>query len=115
MRDKRDRRRPADTAALNALGSPMRRRIVELLAARPRAVGELASALPVSRPAVSKHLRLLEETGLVAHEAKGNSNLYRLDAAGFEAARSWLDRFWTEALGRFRLAAENAGSDRNRD
>lgn len=102
-----------DAATLDALGSPIRRTIVELLSERPRAVGELASQLPVSRPAVSKHLRLLENAGLIAHEPIGTRNIYRLEAEGFEAARRWLDKFWTEALGRFRLVAENIELDEN--
>jgi DNA-binding transcriptional ArsR family regulator len=97
----------ADDAAFDALGSPVRRTIIRLLSERPRAVGELAQQLPVSRPAVSKHLRLLENAGLVAAQAQGNRNLYRLEARGFEAARGFLDAFWNEAVARFALAAEN--------
>jgi DNA-binding transcriptional ArsR family regulator len=70
-------------------------------------VGRIAAQLPVSRPAVSKHLRLLHEAGLVACESRGNQNLYRIEAAGFDAARRWLDAFWDEALTRFKLTAEN--------
>lgn len=102
-----------DTASLDALGSPIRRTIVELLSEQPRAVGELASQLPVSRPAVSKHLRLLENAGLIAHEPEGTRNVYRLEAEGFEAASGWLNKFWTEALGRFRLVAENTEPDKD--
>lgn len=95
------------TLALDALGNPLRRKIVELLSAQPRTVRELAAHLPVSRPAVSKHLLLLTHAGLVTHRPDGASNLYSLDEAGFENARNWLDSFWNEALGRFRLVAEN--------
>lgn len=80
---------------------------MELLAIKPLSVTELAEQLPVSRPAVSKHLRLLNRAGLVTHRPDGASNLYSLEATGFENARDWLDSFWSEALGRFRLVAEN--------
>ena len=105
----------SNTAPLDALGNPVRRTIVELLSERPRAVGELASQLPVSRPAVSKHLKLLEDAGLVGHEPQGTRNIYSLRADGFDAARQWLDSFWTEALGRFRLVAENTAPEADRD
>lgn len=101
----------ADTTALDALGNPMRRQIVELLSAKPLAVGELADALPVSRPAVSKHLKLMQQAGLVVHESKGNSNVYRLDVDGFADARKWLDRFWGEALQRYRIVAMSTTRD----
>jgi DNA-binding transcriptional ArsR family regulator len=99
--------------ALDALGNPVRREILRLLSQRERAVGEIAARLPVSRPAVSKHLRLLREAGLVAPHAEGTRNVYRLEAAGFAAARKWLDRFWDDALTRFRLLAENTEPDRD--
>lgn len=92
---------------LDALGSPTRRRILELLGDGPRPVGEIAAALPVSRPAVSKHLRLLEAAELVEFEASGTRNVYRLEQAGFDAARDWLGGFWDEALARFAMLAEN--------
>lgn len=107
----RDRK---SAVALDALGSPVRRDILKLLAGQPRAVGELATRLPVSRPAVSKHLRLLEQAGLVAHETEGTRNVYRLEARGFEAARGWLEAFWDEALPRFKLVAENTRPRRRR-
>lgn len=91
---------------LDALGDPTRRRIVELLAARPQAVGELAAQLPVSRPAVSQHLGVLSRCGLVAHETVGTRNVYRLDARGAAALRGWLDEFWTIALDGFAARAE---------
>lgn len=107
--------RRTNTAPLDALGNPVRRTIIELLSERPRAVGELASQLPVSRPAVSKHLKLLKNAGLIGHEAHGTRNIYRLEAQGFEAARQWIDSFWSEALGRFRLVAENTSPETDRD
>jgi DNA-binding transcriptional ArsR family regulator len=91
----------------DALGDPHRRAIVELLADRPRSVQELADELPISRPAVSRHLRLLKEAGLVADEPLGTRRLYRLDALGVEAVRAYLERVWGEAAARFRLVAEN--------
>ena len=100
-----------NNAALDALGSPIRREIIRLLSSKAQAVGELAGQLPVSRPAVSKHLRLLHEAGLVEHEAAGNRNVYRLQGTGFEAARQWLDSFWGDALARFKLVAENTSPD----
>ncbi|MCA9656187.1 MAG: winged helix-turn-helix transcriptional regulator [Myxococcales bacterium] len=93
--------------ALDALGCPTRRSIVRLLAEGPRPVGEIAAALPVSRPAVSKHLRILEQAELVAHDRQGTRNLFRLERRGFDAARRWLDAFWDEALARFVMLAEN--------
>lgn len=93
--------------ALAALGDPTRQAIVELLAAGPRAVGELAAELPVSRPAVSQHLRVLKEAGLVTDHAVGTRRLYRLDPAGADAVRAYLDRFWTRALDAFAAAVED--------
>ena len=93
-----------------ALGDPNRRAIVELLgeAGREgRSVGELASQLPISRPAVSRHLRLLKAAGLVIEEPRGTRRLYRLHDEGLEAVRAYLDRVWGEAAARFRLVAEN--------
>lgn len=94
-----------------ALGDANRRAIVELLGAGPpdgRSVGELADALPISRPAVSRHLRLLKAAGLVVEEPRGTRRLYRLHDEGLEAVRAYLDRVWGEAAARFRLVAENA-------
>ena len=90
----------------DALGHCTRRDILALLQGGPRAVGEIARELPVSRPAVSKHLRTLSEAGLVASSSSGNRNVFRLDDSGFEAARGYLDEFWTVALDNFqRLVA----------
>ena len=98
--------RPND-APLEALGNPVRRQIIHLLSECERTVGDLADVLPISRPAVSRHLRLLSEAGLVAHQEKGTLNIYHLKQSGFHEARSWLDSFWDEALARFKIVAEN--------
>jgi DNA-binding transcriptional ArsR family regulator len=89
-----------------ALGDPTRRAIVERLAARPLAVGELARDLPVSRPAVSQHLRVLKEAGLVVDRPQGTRRIYRLDPGGVAALRADLDRFWSSALEGFKAAVE---------
>lgn len=94
-------------AIFDTLGNPQRRAIVRLLAPGPRSVGEIASELPISRPAVSKHLRMLESAQLVTHVARGNRNEFRLQPQGFDAARHWLQSFWDDALSRFALVAEN--------
>jgi DNA-binding transcriptional ArsR family regulator len=91
----------------DALGDPNRRAIVELLGAGDRSVRELADALPISRPAVSRHLRLLKEAGLVADRAQGTRRVYRLEGEGVAAARAYLERVWGEAVARYRIAAEN--------
>jgi len=91
----------------DALGDPNRRAIVELLGARDRSVRELADALPISRPAVSRHLRLLKEAGLVVEEPRGTRRIYRLHDDGVDAVRAYLERVWGDAASRFRLVAEN--------
>jgi DNA-binding transcriptional ArsR family regulator len=91
---------------LIALGDPTRREIFELVAARPRAVGELAAELPVSRPAVSQHLRVLKEAGLVTDEAAGARRIYQLPPEGVAELRDYLDGFWTRSLRAFKAAAE---------
>jgi DNA-binding transcriptional ArsR family regulator len=91
---------------LLALGDPTRREIFELVAARPRAVGELAAELPVSRPAVSQHLRVLKEAGLVTDEAAGARRIYQLHPEGVAELRDYLDGFWTRSLRAFKAAAE---------
>ena len=93
--------------AFEALSDPNRRAILELLQDGPRSVGELADAMPISRPAVSRHLRLLGEAGLVSHRPQGASNIYRLHDEGLEALQTYLLGVWGEAAGRFRLVAEN--------
>ena len=82
---------------------------MELLGGGDRSVGELADELPISRPAVSRHLRLLKQAGLVTDRAEGTRRLYRLHDEGIEAVRAYLEQVWGEATARFRLAAENSG------
>jgi len=94
---------------LDALGDPTRRRVFELLRDGPRSVGELASELPVSRPAVSQHLRVLESAGLVSHRRNGTRHLYELDRFGVAELRTWVDGFWDEALARFKAVADTKG------
>ena len=93
--------------AMDALGDPTRRAIFEQLRRGPRAVGEIAGALPVSRPAVSQHLRVLKEAGLVTERRDGTRRLYRLDPDGLAQVRRYFDDFWTEALAGFKAAAES--------
>lgn len=88
-------------ALLDALGDPTRRAIVERLAERPRAVGELADGLPVSRPAVSQHLKVLKDAGLVTERAAGTRRIYRLDPVAVAALRDQLDTLWRRALAGF--------------
>ena len=89
-----------------ALGDPTRRAIVECLAERPRAVGELAAELPVSRPAVSQALKVLKDAGLVTERAAGTRRIYRLNPTAVAALRDQLDTFWNRALGSFRDIAK---------
>ena len=91
---------------LSGLADPTRRSIFERLGSGPRAVVELADGLPVSRPAVSQHLRVLKEAGLVVDRRAGTRRLYQLDPTGLDALRSYLDRFWDQALAAFKVAAE---------
>ena len=95
------------SAVLDALGHPTRRSILERLADRPSAVGELAAVLPVSRPAVSQHLKVLKEAGLVVADAEGTRRIYRVDPSGIDALRAYLDRFWGAALVAFKSVAES--------
>jgi DNA-binding transcriptional ArsR family regulator len=90
-----------------ALGDPNRRAILTLLGSGERSVHEIADALPISRPAVSRHLRLLKEAGFVAEEPRGTRRIYRLQEQGLTAVREYLERVWGEAAARFRLTAEN--------
>jgi DNA-binding transcriptional ArsR family regulator len=92
----------------DALGDPSRRAILELLGSGDRSVREVADALPISRPAVSKHLRLLNEAGLVDQERRGTRSIYRLREEGLDAVRDYLERLWGEAAARYRLLADNA-------
>lgn len=97
-----------DDEVWGALGDRTRRSIVLLLAEGPSAVGKLAEALPVSRPAVSQHLRVLKDAGLVDEEAAGTRRIYRLNEAGVLALRDQLDTFWNRALGTFSDLAERS-------
>ena len=94
---------------MDALGDRTRRQVFELLRSGPRSVGELAAELPVSRPAVSQHLRVLQSAGLVTHRRNGTRNVYELDGNGVAELRIWVDAFWDEALARFKAAAERKG------
>ncbi|MFL5841181.1 MAG: ArsR/SmtB family transcription factor [Thermoleophilaceae bacterium] len=89
-----------------ALGDPTRRAIFERLADRPRAVGDLASELPVSRPAVSQHLKVLKDTGLVVDRREGTRRIYQVDPDGVAALRAQLDRFWNKSLAAYKAAVE---------
>jgi len=91
---------------LAALGDPTRRSIFERIAERPRAVGELAGELPVSRPAVSQHLKVLKDAGLVSDRAEGTRRIYAVDMRGVGALRVYLEQFWTRSLADFKTAAE---------
>ena len=90
-----------------ALGDPNRRAILSLLGRGGRSVQEIADALPISRPAVSRHLRLLKEAGLVAEEPNGTRRIYHLQEQGLQAVRAYLEQVWGDAAARFRLVAEN--------
>jgi DNA-binding transcriptional ArsR family regulator len=94
---------------LDALGDPTRRQVFELLKRGSLSVGELAAQLPVSRPAVSQHLRVLETAGLVTHHRVGTRHLYEVDGDGVAELRVWVEGFWDEALARFKAAAETKG------
>ncbi len=96
-------------SALAALADPTRRAIFEAVARRPQAVGELAAGMPVSRPAVSQHLRALKDAQLVADEAVGTRRIYRLDPRGIGMMRDWLDRHWDQALAAFQQLADEEG------
>ena len=96
----------SDDDAWSALGDPTRRTIVTTLAERPRSVRELADELPVSRPAVSQHLKVLKDAGLVDETAAGTRRIYRLNPAGVAALRDQLNLFWDRALSGFQDAAE---------
>jgi DNA-binding transcriptional ArsR family regulator len=98
-----------------ALGDANRRAIVELLSERARSVADLAAAMPISRPAVSRHLRVLKSAGLVTDESRGTRNIYRLDAEGAEAVRSFLEQVWGDAMTRFSLVADNRSPDPRAD
>ncbi|MCU1622738.1 MAG: regulatory protein ArsR [Frankiales bacterium] len=90
----------------DALGDPSRRAILELVAHTPRPVGELADALPISRPAVSQHLKVLKDVGLVTVRTEGTRHLYAMDPTGLAPVRAWFARFWNDNLAAFASAVE---------
>jgi DNA-binding transcriptional ArsR family regulator len=94
------------TTGFTALGDPTRRAIFERLGDRASSVGELASELPVSRPAVSQHLKVLKEAGLVIDQPAGNRRIYRLNPDGVGALRAYLDQFWNQSLAAFKATVE---------
>jgi DNA-binding transcriptional ArsR family regulator len=100
---------------LGLLGDPSRRAIFELLARQPSSVGELSELLPISRPAVSQHLKVLKDGGLVVSQAVGTRRVYRLNPQGVAALRTYLDRIWSDALTAFQKAAEAADPDEGQE
>src|SRR6476469_1895933 len=94
-------------SALAALADPTRRQVFERLRSGPQAVGAIARGMPVSRPAVSQHLRVLKEAGLVADRPEGTRRVYHIDPQGLGALRAWLDQFWDQALAAFATEVEN--------
>jgi DNA-binding transcriptional ArsR family regulator len=103
--------RSSTARVLDALGDPTRRAVLELLRDGPRPVGEIARRLPVSRPAVSQHLRVLKEAGLVRDRQEGTRRLYRVDAEGLSALRAYLESYWDVALAAFKEAADRAAEE----
>jgi DNA-binding transcriptional ArsR family regulator len=99
------------TEALAALADPTRRAIFERLAARPRAVGELAGELPISRPAVSQHLKVLKDARLVTDREAGTRRIYQVNPDGLAELRGYLDHFWDQALAGFKAAAEQQAKE----
>lgn len=97
---------PEAERVLNALGHPTRRQILAILREAPLAVGEIAARLPISRPAVSKHLRQLQAAGLVEYTELGTANIFQLRGAGFAVARTYVERFWDDALANFQRVME---------
>jgi len=98
--------------ALTALSDPTRRRIFERLAAGPSSVGALTDGLPVSRPAVSQHLKVLKDAGLVRDHSEGTRRIYQIDPAGLGVLRQWLDRFWDDALTAFQAEVERDNQEK---
>ena len=92
--------------AIGALGDPTRRAIFECLARQPMAVGQLSAELPVTRPAVSQHLKVLKQAGLVINQAAGTRRIYRINSDGVRAIHAYLDQMWSQALAGFQLAAQ---------
>jgi DNA-binding transcriptional ArsR family regulator len=97
--------------ALLALADPTRRRVFEELRRGPRSVGRIAARMPVSRPAVSQHLKVLKQAGLVIDRAEGTRRVYRIDPAGLAEIRTWLDQFWDVALAAFQAELEKKDGD----
>jgi len=97
---------------MNALGDPTRRAVYERLRLGPRSVGEIADGLPVSRPAVSQHLRVLKEAGLVEERREGTKRIYTLAPQGLVELRAYFDRFWSQALDAYKEAVERKEGDR---
>jgi len=100
--------------ALDALADPTRRAVFERVARGAAAVGAIAEELPVSRPAVSQHLKVLKEAGLVTDSADGTRRIYRIDPRGLGALREWLDRFWVQALDDFKTFADQLPNEEDR-
>src|SRR5436190_24211055 len=105
----------ANNNAFAALADPTRGAVFERLADGPRAVGDLAHGLPVSRPTVSQHLKVLKEAGLVTDRPDGARRVYQIDPHGLGQLRIWIDRFWDDALARFQAEVERDGSEKEDD
>ncbi|MBS0532443.1 MAG: winged helix-turn-helix transcriptional regulator [Proteobacteria bacterium] len=101
--------------SLAALGDPTRRAVFERLRRGPKPVAAIAQGMPVSRPAVSQHLKILKEAGLVGDRAEGTRRVYYIDPQGLAALRAWLDRFWDEALASFQVEAERNDNTQHKD
>jgi DNA-binding transcriptional ArsR family regulator len=106
---------PAESRGFEALGDANRREILRILSAGDKPVKEIADAMPISRPAVSRHLRLLKDAGMVAERAQGARRIYHLQERGIDAVQEYLERVWGEAAARFRLLAENTRPGRSGD
>jgi len=100
---------PAEALGFEALSDTNRREILRILSGGDKPVQEIADAMTISRPAVSRHLRLLKDAGMVAEQARGARRIYHLQERGIDAVREYLERVWGEAAARFRLLAENTG------
>jgi DNA-binding transcriptional ArsR family regulator len=100
--------------ALAALADPTRRQVFERLQPGPKSVSAIARGMPVSRPAVSQHLKVLKEAGLVTDRPEGTKRVYSIDPHGLGELRAWMDRFWTETLDRFKAEAERDQKDEER-
>ena len=105
---------PAAGDPFEALGDPNRREILRLLGGGDKAVTELADAMPISRPAVSRHLRLLRQAGLVTEQAQGTRRIYHLHEQGLQTVQAYLERVWGDAATRFRMLADNTDVGRDR-